>query len=329
MKPAVPRQDPPADRAPVLGVISNRYSDGNGGTSALAGFALAQPDVVFADPPDRTALTHALASFAQAGIGVLAIDGGDGTIRDVLSALPAAFGDDLPVLALLPSGKTNLLARDVGSFGRGVAGLSHLLKTLRSGASPGRISDRPVLEVVWPDGGHQTVRGMLFGAGVFTHGTVMAHPWAHDFGLKHWAGVLVPVIRILGEVLFGRTPTGGDRVMAVAPDGADGRPGPRFLVLATTLHQLMLGLWPFPAPAPGMIHWLDVAAPPRRLGRALWAAWRGRLDHRYAPTYANGAHDSLSIALHDSFVVDGELFHPGPHGVVLRAGPVTRFIAAA
>src|SRR3546814_15016806 len=44
----------------------------------------------------------------------LVVDGGDGTVRDVISAAPAAFGDRMPRMAILPSGKTNALALDLG-----------------------------------------------------------------------------------------------------------------------------------------------------------------------------------------------------------------------
>ena len=42
------------------------------------------------------------------------MDGGDGTLREVLTALPGAFATP-PLLAVLPSGKTNILALDLGT----------------------------------------------------------------------------------------------------------------------------------------------------------------------------------------------------------------------
>src|SRR3546814_6394575 len=60
------------------------------------------------------ALNETLERFAAEGVDLLVVDGGDGTVRDVISAAPAAFGDRMPRMAILPSGKTNALALDLG-----------------------------------------------------------------------------------------------------------------------------------------------------------------------------------------------------------------------
>src|SRR3546814_18768147 len=51
-----------------------------------------------------------LERIAAEGVDLLVVDGGDGTVRDVISAAPAAFGDRMPRMAILPSGQTNALA---------------------------------------------------------------------------------------------------------------------------------------------------------------------------------------------------------------------------
>ena len=57
------------------------------------------------------------ATLARDGLDLLVIDGGDGTVRDVISLLPHTFGEAPPLLAVLPSGKTNVLAIDLGTPG--------------------------------------------------------------------------------------------------------------------------------------------------------------------------------------------------------------------
>lgn len=308
----------------VLGIISNRYSDGNGGHSAIAGYAAAQPGMVFAAPDDLADLPGVIRDFARRGVGVIAVDGGDGTIRDVLSVLSEGYGADWPAIAVLPSGKTNLIARDVGTFGGGLSGLRRLVDAAERHLAGAVWTERHCLEVVWRDDPGRVLRGLFFGAGIFTYATRMAGQWSHRRGIKQSPAVAVVIARVLWQTLRGRR---GGTLMAVSPDSAaETAESKRFLVLATTLQHLVLGLWPFP-PGGGPLHWLDVQAPPRRLIHALWTAWRGRLAARPEFGYHGGGARELSIRLRAPFVVDGELYDPGADGIVLRAGPPIRFVS--
>ena len=47
-------------------------------------------------------------------IDYLVVDGGDGTVRDVLTCGAGIFGESWPTLIVLPNGKTNALAADLG-----------------------------------------------------------------------------------------------------------------------------------------------------------------------------------------------------------------------
>lgn len=299
-----------------LAILSNRYSDRNGGQSQIAAFCAAQADVSFYAPAQVDDIAAALTDFARAGIDVLAIDGGDGTIRDVLTRLPAAFGARLPALALLPSGKTNLIARDVGSFGSGVKGVTRLLRAWRQNTCIAH--ERAMLEADrgadWP-----LVRGMFFGAGIFAFATRMAAVWTFGRGIKQNAGVALTIARVVWRHWCGRDP---GVTMAIPSEAA---PAPQFVVLATTLQRLMLGFWPFPRSGEGDLKWLAVAAPSPHLLGALWAAWRGRLVPK--PGYRGGQTMALGLYLTTDFVVDGEIYPPGPEGVILRAGPTVRFLS--
>lgn len=319
----------------MIGVVSNPFSDGNGGRARLWDTASGAPEVVFAAPHGHEALSRALADFARRGVTVLAVDGGDGTIRDVLSELPRAFGADWPAIAVLPSGKTNLVARDVGTFGAGETGLRRLIEWYRGGAAASAAVERPCLEVVWSDDPDRVLRGLLMGAGVFTHGTRMAGTWAHDRGIKQRGAVALTMLRLFWDCLRGRSlevpslallPEDDD---TPAPTSQASVSEPHFLVLATTLNRLMLGFWPFSRQGRGGLHWLGVTFPPRGLSRALWAAWRGRMDEicDRRREYRSGRTDRLRIRLDAPFVVDGEIYEPGDGGVVVRAGPMVRFLA--
>ena len=66
-------------------------------------------------PEDPAQLFPALRRFAAEGVDLVVIDGGDGTVREVITRLPEAYGGPMPRLAVVPNGKTNALAIDIGT----------------------------------------------------------------------------------------------------------------------------------------------------------------------------------------------------------------------
>lgn len=296
-----------------LGVLSNRYADGNRGGPPLApraGVEIAAPDSIAEIPA-------ALARFAATGAAAVAVDGGDGTLREVLSALPAAFGDRLPAIALIPSGKTNVAERDVGGFGTGDAAVARIAAHLDAG---GGAVERRCIEILLPE--RPPILGFVVGAAMFAHATRMAGAWSHDRGIKQGAGVAMVIARALAQVLGGRIGA-GVADLAIAADGAEASPPtPHFLFLASTLHRLSLSLRPFPPGGAGELRWLAVAAPPRRLIRQLGRAWRGAV--RLEPGYAGGGARRIDLGLDGALVVDGELYDA--ETATLRLGPAIRFL---
>jgi hypothetical protein len=297
---------------------------------------LAIPGLVRAEPETPEAVAHALRDFARRGVGLVVVDGGDGTVREVLSALPQAYGDAPPALAVLASGTTNLIAADVGA-GRSDAAILAALAGLARGAIPAaNIQRRRVLEISWPDGSRAPIAGMFLGAGAFTRATELSFRVVRRHGhMDQGAGVAATLVSALARTVMGRERDSwlqGDPI-GLSPQGRERIDGPRFLVLATTLEKLMLGLWPFWGAedwgeGEGGVRYLDVAAPPRRLAAALPAVMYGRPRPWMAEAgYRSGVSASLDMTLTEAFIVDGEHFDPGPGGRVrVRAGQTVDFI---
>lgn len=70
-------------------------------------------------PGDLDDLARVAQGFRERAIDVLCINGGDGTIHKVLTALVRVYGTDpLPIVALLRGGTMNTTARNLGLRGR-------------------------------------------------------------------------------------------------------------------------------------------------------------------------------------------------------------------
>ena len=306
-----------------IGVLSNPRSHGNRRGRGLAAADGLPREVVGAAPQGRDSLVEALRRFAREDVRLIAIDGGDGTVRDVLSAIDGAYGEAWPAIALLPSGKTNAVAGDLGSAGPGRRGLARLLAAQKAGTLGQRATERPALEVAW-DG--QRVRGFLFGAAAFAAGVRLANERLHPAGLHHGIAVAAAVAAMLRRAARGDGAAAAAGALAV-----DGRPvgGSRhFLVLASTLERLTPGLRPFWRAGEGPINWLDIAAPPVRPVRGLaWAALGRRRGWMARNGYAGGQAHRVELDLDGPFVIDGERFAPAGRIGISATRPL-RFVRA-
>lgn len=289
--------------------------------------------VTIAMPFTTEALAATLREFAAEGIRHLLVDGGDGTLRDVLCQLPQAYGEHWPTIALCASGNTNLAAADVGSFARSHRTVSQWYQALE-GTRPLRRSHRQPIAVHWPDGSRPPVFGFFVGCANYARAVAMASGGLREKGVFHGWAISATIAAAAWQVLSGGKDNDWQRgsTVAVAIDGAAAIQRPRFVVLATSLNQLLMGLWPFWSlpQAQGPLHWLDIDAPAPRFGRALPALLRGQPKPwmQDSGAYRSGRAQSIRLTLHEPLIIDGEPYPPdGNDQLLLQAGPMVIFHA--
>lgn len=311
-----------------LGLIRNPFSHRNKGGGELPADAarLLGPHVAAPDTPEK--LVAALTGFAADGVDIVAVDGGDGTVREVLTALPYAYGDAPPRLAILAAGKTNLIAADVGSTGYGARGMAGLVRAAHEGSLGTRTTRRPVLSLHWPDGEHGSVRGMFMGAGAFTRGTDLANEAIHKAGFTQEIAVALTMAGVLGRALIGNDQHGwlAGEDFGASVDGNAMQDGHRFLFLATTLNRLILGLWPFWDHGDRPLRYLDVAANPPGLLCSLPRLMKGRPSAamRTGDAYRSSGAERIELRLTRPLIMDGETYPAGR--VILSAHDSIGFV---
>lgn len=297
-----------------VGLIWNQKSHRNQGVGrpALPDNVL---DVVAEDPAE---LFGALRGFAAAGVDLVVIDGGDGTIREVLTRLPEAYGSRIPRLAVMPNGKTNALAIDIGSP-LGVT-LEQLIAADGAGRSTKR---RHCLEILRQGQAVPERRGFLLGLGAFVRATELAQKH-HGLGLFDNAAVAVTMASAAAGTLLGGAANPwrrGEtmRLSYISPDEAAW-----FMVLASTLKRLPLGLKPFGEPREGL-KVLSIAAPPRRFLTAAALLLKGADAPWLAETgYHRDDPAIFDVATAGQFVLDGERYEAGEFSV--RRGLELEFV---
>ena len=287
-------------------------------------------DVTLVQPCTQAELSEALASLRQDGVDLLVINGGDGTIRDVLTMGQAVFGDAWPVLAVLPRGKTNALNIDLGaptdwSLGDAIAAYRAGKRVTRRALS--------VTDTEKPEA--EAMLGFVLGAGAFTLG-IEAGQDAHRMGFFNSLAVAATAAWGVAQVLFSgngnRWRRGSRMELAYHPSGEamphsrHGAPDRRHILLASTLERLPMGIALFGKhDAPIRLAVLD--RPRRRIFAALpailagwhpgWLAEAG-LHHLSA--------EAFTLDLSDPFILDGEHFPAGRY--VVDQGPALDFVVA-
>ncbi|OUJ14508.1 diacylglycerol kinase family protein [Acetobacter sp. DsW_063] len=292
---------------------------------------------MFLTPSDRDELFTEIKALAAQGVRCIVVNGGDGTVSDVMSAIIAVYPPgELPALAILPSGNTNLIAEDVGLKNRGVAALTTLLERERNGTLFANTQTRHPIVVSWPGSNRAPIAGMFCGLAAFTRGIELAHQPAILNRYSHDMAVLATVIWAVRQLLRKETRRRwmNGEVMSLAIDEGAPEDAARFLFLCSALHRLGHGVWPFwnsATPANGGFFYLDILANPKKLPRALASLMRSQKPGwlRSSSTYRSGQAGSVRIETRDRLVLDGEELDTGPDGCILLAqGPGIAFVNA-
>lgn len=285
------------------------------------------PGVDVLSPRTRADLRKTLAEFKARGVDLIVVAGGDGTVRDVLTCGGPLWKERAPAIAVLPKGKTNALAIDLG------IGTDTSVADVIDAWRDGRITPRPAIEISRPDEAGAPVRGFLFGAGIFVSATDLAQT-THRFGAFNNVAVALSMLGSIANVAFGFGDSGwrdGKRISIAAPDVPPATLGMeavgtrnRLIMLVSTMHRLPLGVRPFGRERGGM-KLLATETPIPHFVVNFWRTIRGGDDAMLA---RSGIHrldaKQFDIDVEDGFVLDGEVFPGGRY--ILREGAPIAFV---
>jgi hypothetical protein len=272
----------------------------------------------------------ALADFARKEVNVLAINGGDGTIQAVLTALLGKRPfKKIPLLAILRAGTDSITSRDVGLQGSRERGLRMLLQWFRSGDDAAVILRRSVLRVQIA-ANQEPLYGMILGAALVYDGIQFCHRRMYSLGFHGQLAPGLTLARYLLGLIFRNKKYLNPVPITV---GLDGQPPVKqdfLLVLISTLERLFLGLRPHWGREDGPLHYTAVAAQPRHLLRAVPSLLRGRKGRYGTPDNGYFSHNvhEVRLTLNSGFTLDGELYTPdvGLGPVVVQNGGQVSFL---
>ena len=320
---------PDLDALPV-GLLSNPHSGRNRKQlHTIQGIVADHPGVhhrVTRSPGDVPA---ALAELADKSVGILAINGGDGTVARVLGCLlqDAPF-DRLPVVALLPGGTTNMDVGDVGLRGSLQGSVTRLCRWADARHGRYRLLQRAVLRVV-PGDGQPAVYGMFFGAGAIIQGIEYCRASVHTKGAGNAFGQGLTLVRALWGIVRDDRRFVQPVTVSVALDAAaPGPPQEELLLLVSSLERLSLGIHPYWGREAGPLHVSLVRQGAAHFLRNVPALLRGKPGRRTTPAAGYRSHNAgrICLAMDATWTLDGEIYRAqrgnGPV-TISGSGPVT------
>jgi hypothetical protein len=318
-----------------IGLLNNlRAGRNDAGVRQLLDFLSRHPAVAHVETACAEAVPYALDELAREDVELLAVNGGDGTLQHVLTAMlgDGAFDGRTPLVAPLRGGRTNMTALDLGASRDAVRGLARVIDAVRDRSIAKRVVERSVLRVAY--GRRPAVAyGMFFGAGTIHRAIGLVHRVFPQGRAQGVFGATLTTAALLARAAFGRA---GDGVLTpdklqVALDGETVRGGEFTLAMATTLGRLFAGLRPFWGQGAGNVRFTSLAVGAEGLGRAVPGILAGR-PPRFATEergFTSRNVDFAALAMHCGFTVDGELVDPEPDRfVTIRADDRVTFVRA-
>jgi len=317
-----------------IGVLSNlRAGKNETHVTRLLQFLKSYPEVVSVETSATGTVPEALAELASRDVDLLAVNGGDGTLAWALGEVLGnrAFGDEIPLVAPLRGGRTNMSALDLGAQRDPVKGMADLIKSVRSGRIEERIAMRHVLRVEYGRD-RQVQYGTFFGVGMIQRATGIVHSVFPKGKSQGVFGSTIVTAGLLTRVAMGsRTGVLVPDKVNMLLDGEPTRHGEYTLLMASTLNRLFAGMRPFWGEGPGPVRVTGLAAGCDRLGLAAPGILRGRPLPWVTPEngYTSENARCAEFQMDCGFTVDGEIVPPEPGRVVtVTARDCVQFVRA-
>ncbi|RMB04902.1 diacylglycerol kinase family protein [Eilatimonas milleporae] len=300
---------------PIVAVLSNPKSTTNvEGIDKVRKVVSDSANVVHFEMDGLDSIDEALSLFAKASPALLVINGGDGTTGLVLSSLlyrnPFSV---IPPIAILPGGKTNMTAADLGARGCPEKMLRRLLKIVKEGALQDRMTIRNLIELDIGDGSEAKV-GTFFGTAGIVKGIHWCREHAYSKGMPNTLAHIWSLLTLLGAALG----VGAQRdllasaPMTLSPKGEATIDGRYTVVIATTLEKLLFGLRPYGRAGAGGLGFSAVGTGRKTVIKAFAGLLTGAFGAKDIGGVAHGRGDEILIDGSDPVTLDGEMFSPLP-----------------
>jgi diacylglycerol kinase family enzyme len=305
----------PHQLRPRVALLSNPRSTGNiAQLPRIREYCADHPDVFHYEVEHASQIGEAMKVIARVRPKVLAINGGDGTVQAALTELHNGGhfeGDELPPVAVLPSGKTNLIAIDLGARSDPIETLERLIELARTDLKPHTV-DRELIALRHGDGEQRPVIGMFLGGAGLAETMLYCRDKIYPLGLPNsFAHVLTAFAFLMKAFLGikgGFLPADSKPLQVSVHENGETITGRFSLLAVTTLEKLLIAN-PFDEQRSGSLKLLAIEQRPSSMIGAIFAHLGGKLGRSHVPGVHFEKAEGLTIESENSnIILDGETF---------------------
>lgn len=294
-----------------VGLISNPHSGHNRDHfGRIEEYVSRYPSIHHLVTRTRDEVRPALVELARREVGVLAINGGDGTASTILGELlESDIFDTPPLIALLPGGTANMNAGDIGVSGSLWQATKRFCRWSEGErATAGLLARRALLRVMIA-GEQAPCYGMFLGGGAIIHGTEYAHREVHARGLRDDFSLALTTLRTVWGVLRNDPDFNRHVTMELVLDDAEPVTHDTLILAVSTLQRLAFGMRPFWGAGPGAVRVTVFRQGCSRFVRTFISIVRGRPNRNAVPEAGYFSHNAHQIRLQlaGKLNLDGEI----------------------
>jgi len=319
-----------------VALLSNPRSTGNRSLlPRVREYCAAHPDIFHYEVEAVDQIGEAIRTIAMVSPRVIAINGGDGTVQAALTELYSGghFGGSPPPVAVLPNGKTNLIALDLSAEGDPIKALERVVELVGDGRLEDHVIERQLIAL--DSGDARPVLGMFLGgaylADVMLYCRHRIYPLGLPNGVSHFLAAMLAFFSILFGIGGGRLPPKPEP-MTVSLIRQGEFKGKFSLLIVTTLEKLLLSIRTSDKHGTnGHMKLLATESSVGALFRMLGATWRGTLGQRELAGVHFQQGDEIRIEGERSNVIlDGEIFEAtGGRPIILTSTQPVPFLRLA
>jgi Diacylglycerol kinase catalytic domain len=319
----------------------------------IRAYCVAHPELFHYEVDDVAQIGAAIASIAMVRPKLIIVNGGDGTVQAALTELYAGnyFDGPPPPVAVLPNGKTNLIALDLGAVGDPLLALERIVTLARGDMAPFIVErelialsqedettatvDMSSVELWEKPSNRRPVLGMFLGGAGLADTILYCRHKIYPLGLPNGFSHVIAGIAVLFSMLS------GIRTAFLPPEPSpvhvslirEGHGVQRFsFLIVTTLEKILLSRRDQRGGGVGAgMKLLAVEQSGKALAKALWAAMRGTLGVNPVAGVHVQHGDMIRIESDaTSVILDGETFRATRNRpIVLRSTRPVPFLKLA
>ena len=299
---------------PRIALLSNPKSTGNlAQLPRIRAYCADHPDIFHYEVEHAHQVGDALRTIARIRPKVLVINGGDGTVQAALTELynGGHFGVTPPPVAVLPSGKTNLIALDLGAHGDPITALERLIEIAQGDITPFVVA-RELIALRNGENGDRPVIGMFLGGAGLADTMLYCRNKIYPLGLPNSFAHVITAIALLAKMVLrvksNFLPPDPQPLSVSLREEGDMISGRFSLLAVTTLEKLLLS-GELGGRREGVLKLLAIEQQPMSLVRGFAASLLGKLGR----SKVRGVHfeeaNEITIEGDSSDVIlDGETF---------------------